>query len=134
MVAKVKNRITIGAILIILLLSASVFILGFKLTINKTPKEVYVVYVDGQKIGIVKSAKEFEEYINYQEEKLKDKYKVSKIHTPKGVEIKKEITYKDKFDSYDTIYNMLVKKQNFTIKGVIVTMEKEMEQKEESEK
>jgi murein DD-endopeptidase MepM/ murein hydrolase activator NlpD len=133
MVAKVKNRITIGAILTILLLSASVFILGFKLTTNRTPKEVYVVYVDGQKIGTVKSAKEFEDYINYQEEKLKEKYNVSKIHTPKGVEIKKEITYKDNYDSYDTIYNMLVKKQNFTIKGVIVTIEKEEEVKEEKE-
>ena len=104
----------------------SIFLLGFKLTTNKEPYEVYNVYLDGKKIGTVKSKEDFEKYINVQEEKLKDKYKVSKIYTPKGVEIKKIITYKDKYDSNEKIYNLLVKQQNFTIKGIVINIEKDL--------
>ncbi len=118
------NKWTVSIIFTITILILSIFILGFKLTSNKIPHDVYIVYVDGQKIGVVKSKEEFEAYINAQEDKLKEKYKVSKIYTPKGVEIKKEVTYKDHFDSYESIYNMLVNKHNFTIKGTIITIEK----------
>ena len=79
--------------MVIILSIFSIFIFGFKLTTNKEPKEVYNIYLDGNKIGRVKSKENFEEYINKQEEALKKKYGVSKIYTPKGVEIKKVIVY-----------------------------------------
>ena len=120
-----KNKWGAGTIIIIILSISSIFLLGFKLTANKEPIELYNVYLEGEKIGIVKSKEDFEKYINKQEESLKEKYKVSKIYTPKGVEIKKIITYKNKYDSNDKIYNLLVKEQNFTLKGMIITIEKE---------
>lgn len=95
------------------------------MTNNKTPVEMYNVYLDGKKIGVVKSKKDFETYINQQEESLKEKYKVSKIYAPKGVEIKKIITYSQAYDSNEKIYNQLVKEKNFTVKGTIIKIEKE---------
>ena len=118
MVRLVKNKL--GVITIVILAILSIFLLGFKLVPNKTPKEVYAVYLNGKKIGVVKSKENFDKYINQQEEKLKDQYQVSKIYTPKGVEIKKIFTYNDKYDSNEYIYNLLVKEQNFTIKGIII--------------
>ena len=115
-----KNKINIGIILTCVIAMLSIFLLGFKLTKNKTPYEVYNVYLDGNKIGTVASKEEFESYINKQEEFLKNKYKVNKIYTPKGVEIKKVITYNNKYDNNEKIYNLLVKEQNFTIKGIII--------------
>ncbi|MBR7041919.1 MAG: peptidoglycan DD-metalloendopeptidase family protein, partial [Bacilli bacterium] len=101
---------------------------------NREPKEVYNIYLDGNKIGTVKSKVAFEEYINSKEETLKDKYKVDKIYTPKGVEIKKVVTYNDKCDSNEDIYKVLVNKQNFTLKGVIIEITpKKEETKEEQE-
>ena len=117
----------------VLLSILSIFILGFKLTVNKDPHEMYVVYLDGKKIGTVNSKEEFEKYINSQEEKLKDKYHVNKIYTPKGVEIKKVITYSNKTDSNESIYNLLVTKQNFTVKGTIIKIEKVKESESEDE-
>ena len=38
------------------------------MTKNKTPNEMYVVYLQGKKIGTVKSKDEFNTYINNQEE------------------------------------------------------------------
>lgn len=134
MVAIVKNKWTIGIITIVILSIASLFLAGFKLTANKEPTEVYNIYLDGEKIGTVKSKEEFEKYINTQEEKLKEKYEVSKIYTPKGVEIKKVITYKNSFDSNEKIYNLLVKEQNFTVKGIIIEIEKEISSDDDKEK
>ena len=112
----------------------SLFLAGFKLTANKEPATVYNIYLDGEKIGTVKSKEELEKYINSQEEKLKQKYGVSKIYTPKGVEIKKVVTYKDKFDSNEKIYNLLVKEQNFTVKGIIIEITKEESTEDSKEK
>lgn len=120
-----NKKWTFNIIFVVLISILSIFLLGFKLTENKTPKEQYVIYLEGKKIGVVKSKEEFDNYINIQEEKLKNKYQVDKIYTPKGVEIKKVVTYNNKFNTNEEIYNMLVKQQSFTIKGIIVEIEKE---------
>lgn len=129
-----KNKWSIGIIITIIISLLSIFLLGFKLTKNKEPYEVYNVYLDGKKIGVVKSKEDFENYINSQEEKLKEKYEVDKIYTPKGVEIKKIITYKDKYDTNEQIYNLLVKEQNFTVKGIMINIEKDLDEDDDTKK
>ena len=111
-----KTKWNFSSLSVVIIAVLSVFLLGFKLTINKNPQELYNVYLDGKKIGVVKSKEEFEAYIN----KQKEKYNVSKIYTPKGVEIKKIITYNNHYDNNDHIYNILVKEKNFTVKGIII--------------
>ena len=86
-----KNKLSIKLILAVIITISSIFLLGFKITEHKTPNEMYAVYLNGKKIGTVKSKDDFNKYINEQEEKLKQKYNVDKIYTPKGVEIKKVI-------------------------------------------
>ena len=49
-----KNKLTFSIITSVLLAIISIFLLGFKLSNNKTPHESYAIYVDGTKIGIVK--------------------------------------------------------------------------------
>ncbi len=120
-----KNKWTLSMIFIVILSIASIFVLGFKLTTNKTPIEVYAIYLDGEKIGTVKSEEAFNEYINLQEEKLKAKYQVETVYTPKGVEIKKVLTYNEKVNTNEEIYRLLVKQKNFTIKGIVVEIQRE---------
>ena len=74
-----KSKLTFGIITISILAIVSIFLLGFKLKENKTPMEVYGIYLDGKKIGTVKSKDEFDNYINAKEEQLKQKYNVDKI-------------------------------------------------------
>ena len=66
-----SKKWTFSIITVVIISILSIFLLGFKLTINKTPSEVYAIYLEGKKIGVVKSKEEFDEYINVQEEKLK---------------------------------------------------------------
>ena len=123
-----KNKVSIGLILIVIITISSIFIIGVELTKNKIPNEMYAIYLEGKKIGVVSSKDEFNAYINNQEEKLKEEYKVNAIHTPKGVEIKKVVTYDNKTNTNDEIYKLLVASENFTIKGVVVEITKESEE------
>lgn len=123
-----KTKINLNIILVVVLTISSIFLLGFKLTQNKTPNEMYAIYLEGKKIGTVKSKDSFNEYINKQEEKLKNQYNVNEIYTPKGVEIKKIITYSNKTNTNEEIYKLLVSSENFTIKGIVVEITKEDEE------
>ena len=120
-----QNKMTLKLTLIVILSISCIFLLGFKLTENRTPNEVYAVYLQGKKIGTVKSKDDFNNYINQQEEKLKEQFNVDTIHTPKGVEIKKVITYSNKTNTNEEIYNLLVASENFTIKGIVLEITKD---------
>ena len=99
-----KNKGNIGTTFVVIILSAFIFVFGGAGFTKREPNTYYAVYVDGKKIGMVDSAIKFDDYINIQEEKLKEKYGVDTIYTPKGVEVKKLITYDNSVDSYDDIF------------------------------
>ena len=120
-----RKRITIGGILIILIVTSLVTFLGLTKNKSTEPIEVYAIYIDGDKIGQVKSETELEAYINKQEEKIKEKYNIDDVHTPKGVDIKKIYTYNTKTDTAQSIYEKMIKKKKFAIKGIVVTVKNE---------
>lgn len=117
---KRTKKWTFKIVFVMILALSSLILVKFGTTKNKIPNELYTVFLDGNKIGTVKSGEEFNSYINKQEEKLKAKYEVDTIYAPKGVEIKKVITYDNSYDSNEKIYNLLVSSENFTIKGYVV--------------
>ena len=120
-----KKGWTFSLVLVVILSISSLFLVGFKITKNKTPLELYAVYLDGTKIGIVHSKEKFNKYISEQEEKLKEQYQVNDIYTPKGVEIKKIVTYDKKVNTNEEIYQKLTESENFTIKGITLEIKKE---------
>ena len=91
---------------------------------SKVPTEGYRVYLEGKSIGIIRSKDELNEYINVQQEKIKDKYHVDNVYIPNNIDIVKEITYEDKFDSISNIYNMINTISPFTIKGYQITIDR----------
>lgn len=124
-----QNKWSISMIFFTILLSLSIFLLGFNKTENKVSKTIYNVYVDGKIIGAIESQESFEEYINEKEEQIKEKYQVDNVYTPNGVEIKKTVTYSPKISTNEQIYNELIKIKKFTIKGIVVTIEGEEQEK-----
>lgn len=89
-----------------------------------TPKEGYRVYLEGKSIGLIQSKEELNDYINVQQEKLKEKYHVDTIYIPNNIDIVKEITYEGNFDNIANIYNMINTISPFTIKGYQVTIDR----------
>ena len=91
---------------------------------DKNPKEVYKVYLDGEFVGAIKSKKALENYIDSEQQALKEEYDVKKVYIPNGIDIKKSITYKGEIMSERTIYKKIKESKSFSIKGYVVTISK----------
>ncbi len=114
-------------ILVTILIGILVFALGFTHYSTKNPQNVYQIYIDGEIIGTVRSKTGFEEFINKKEEAIKKKYGVKKVEVPNGVMIKEVTTYNNNIDSNEEVYKRIVKKKQFTIKGVAITIKNKNE-------
>ena len=87
-----KFKSYVPVIISILLSIVIVLLMGLK-DVRNNPNEVYKVYIDGKFIGAIKSKKALEEYINKEQQTLKDEYDVKKVYIPNGIDIEKAITY-----------------------------------------
>lgn len=118
-----NNNFKLSYIIVIILVGVLVFGLGFTTYTKKEPKDVYKVYIDGDVIGTISSEEDFNNFINEKEKQVKEKYKVDKVYMPEGVTLKKVTTYTNKIDSNQEIYNRLVALKQFTIQGVVITID-----------
>ena len=121
-----KFKSYVPVIISILLSIVIVLMMGLK-DVRENPDSVYKVYIDGKFIGAIKSKRALEEYINKEQQTLKDEYNVKKVYIPNGIDIEKAITYKGKILSEKKIYKKIKSKKSFTIKGYVVTISKEKE-------
>lgn len=117
---KKNNKNKIFPFLIIIV---SIFSLGMK-KLEMTPKTVYHVYLEGKSIGLLESKKALEEYIDREQEHLKEKYNVKKVYTPDNLDIKKEITYSDDISTTKEIYEKIKDNSSFMIDGYEIYIKK----------
>ncbi len=111
-----------GIIMTCILIGSSIFLLGFNYKNLSEPNAYYQVYLDDEVIGVVKSKKALERYIDKEGDQIKRKYGVDVVYAPEGLEIKKITTYDQKLDSVRSIYNKIKEQRPFTIKGYQVTI------------
>ena len=117
-------------LIFLMLISACIFLVGFLPKENHTPKVVYQVYLDGNKIGLINSKDELENYINNEQTAIKKKYNVDAVYVPNGLEIKKLITYNNRISSAKTIYEKIKDLDSFTIEGYTITIKNDETKKE----
>lgn len=123
---------TLRLLLISLIVVSSICTLGFSL-VKKNPQQVYRVYLKGESLGIIKSKKSLEDYIDKKQTEIKKKYNVDKVYLPTDLDVVKEITYDDNLTSIKKIYNKIKDKSPFTINGYVITI-KGVETKDETGK
>lgn len=114
------NNKTVGYIFIAFFLSTILLLFGFGSNEKLQPKEVYRVYLSGDSIGLIESKKELEDYIDKEQEEIKQKYKVDKVYLPKDLDIIKETTYNEEVYSTEYIYNKIKDITPFTINGYVI--------------
>lgn len=117
MVLVQTKKINLGLIVFCIFLSVFVLVLTFTTYATSEPTAVYTVYLDGKSIGSISSKESFNDYVNSKEEELKKKYDVDTVYSPKGVEIKKNITYSPSVSSDVEIYNKIISNKKFTVHG-----------------
>lgn len=113
--------------MLIILLSSVVFLLGFEHNTSEEPNTYYQVYLDDQVLGTISSKKELERYIDLRGDYIKEKYNVSNVYAPNGLEIRKVTTYDDKLSDVKEVYSKLEELKPFTITGYQFSIKKEDE-------
>ena len=63
---------------------------------KSSPVELYRVYLAGEELGVIESKKALENYIDLEQQHLKEKYNVKKVYAPMDLKIVKELTYNEK--------------------------------------
>ena len=109
----------IKLIMTIILLFSLVLTTGFT-NINNEPHTVSRVYLKGESLGIIKSKKSLENYIDSKQEQIKRKYNVSKVYVPTDLDIVKETTFSNELKTNKQIYDAIKDSSPFTIDGYIV--------------
>ncbi len=118
-----KEKTTSLVITILLSVFCLIPIFEFKKYYQKKPEELYRVYLNGKSIGIIKSKKILEDYINEDQKELKEKYNVDTVYAPKGLYISEYKSYNSNIMSEEQIYKIIKDKENFTIKGYQITID-----------
>ena len=88
-----------------------------------TPKNVYRVYLAGKSVGLISDKDSLDEYIDKEQQTLKDKYNADKVYAPEDLEIVKDVTYNENISTTEEIYNKIKDIEPFTIKGYEITIE-----------
>ena len=101
-----KKYIKVLSVVIIL---CSIFITTGFSKISKEPQNVYRVYLKGESLGLIKSKKDLENYINKEQKSIKKKYNVKKVYLPTDLDIVKETTHSNKIKTTKEIYEEIKK-------------------------
>lgn len=92
-----------------------------------TPKSIYKVYLDGEKIGLVNSKDDLYSLINKEQKEIKKEYNVDQVYPPKGFKIIRQNTYDKNISSVEDVYETIKEKKQFTIKGYAITIKGSVE-------
>lgn len=117
---KIKD---IVAVCLALIISFGIVYMTNRPVADKEPIPCYRVYLEGKSLGLITSKDELESYINKQQEKLKEQYKVDTVYIPNDIDVVKDVTYDNNFSTIEDIYNKINEVAPFTIKGYRVKID-----------
>ena len=115
--------------LMLLIIIAGVFVLGFGYKTTPEPNNYYEVYLNDESLGTIRSEKELEDYIDENGAYYKNKFDVDKVYSPKGLQVRKLTTYSGDVSSVSEIYKKISKEEPLTIKGYEFIIKKQTTEK-----
>ena len=118
---KLKN------ILMVSILSVSVFLLGFNYRQIHEPNVMYKVYLDEKVIGVINSEEELYNRIKMSGDYYKETFSVDNVYEPNGLEIKRVNTFNGEPISVDEVFGYIEQEKPFTVKGYQFTLRGEEE-------
>lgn len=126
---KKKEKITTSIICLCVFLL--LVLLTFTTKNYETPKNVYQVYLNGQKMGLIAQKDELYDLINEEQKDIKEKYNVDNVYPPLGFEVVKYTTYEDDITDAYKIYDKIKNQDDFTIEGYQITISSEEDEKKD---
>lgn len=121
-----KEKANIGQIFFALFLIVLIVYFTFTFTpIKRNVNNYYQVYLDGEKIGLIKSKDKLHDLIDQEQKEIKEKYKVDKVYSPNGLELHPVSTYRTDVVSEKEIYEEIKDIAPFTILGYEINIKYE---------
>ena len=116
--------------LLILIISAFIFFVGFDNKKNIEPYKLYQIYLDDQILGVIEDKDQLIDYIDKEGNSIKEKYGVNSVEAPNGLNIREISTFNGKTDKVENVYNKIKNLKPFTIVGYQFNIKKESKTKE----
>ena len=111
--------------LLVMIISASIFIIAYNYRDSKSPNSYYRVYLDGEVIGVIDSKDKLEKFIDAESENVKNKYKVNRVYAPEGLIIEELTSYNQEITPVLDIYRKIISKADLTISGYQISIKNE---------
>ena len=108
--------------LLTLIICVLLFFVGMDTRVAGNPIEVFQVYLNGEKIGLINDKDELYNLIDTDQVELKEKYDVDKVYPPEGLDVRKVYTYNDDVKPVSEIYQIIKEREPFTIEGYTATI------------
>ena len=125
-----KNDVT-KTIIITSIIGVLFLIVGFSNRNFNYAQKIYQVYLNGNKLGLIKDKEELYALINEEQKDIKEAYDVSNVYPPNGFIIEEYQTYDNNVRSAKEIYEKIKDEEDFTIEGYIVKIKFNNEEKED---
>ena len=106
-------------LLVTMIFSLIILSTGFT-NISTKPQTYYRVYLKGESLGLIKSKKELENFIDKKQEEIKKEYNVDKVYVPSDLDVVKETTFDQNVKTVEEIYEEIKDKSPFTINGYTI--------------
>ena len=116
------KKINFIGILIILSVALLMVSVGFQKLVFQPAKELYLVYLDGAKIGLLDDEQALFDLIDNQQKSIKNEFGVERVYPPSGLKTIKYMTYSNNYKSANEIYDKIAAESTFTILGYTVTI------------
>lgn len=105
------------SVFLVIIVSVMIAFLSFGFRVKQTPDTLYQVYLEDEKIGVIKSKQELDNYIDEQNKKYKKEFGVDTIYAPRNLITKKIETFDGEVMSVKDVYDIISEKEPFTILG-----------------
>ena len=89
--------------LIVAIVSVGLFVVDFSKKNYSEASEIYQVYLNGTKIGMLADDSELYDLINEKQQEIKEKHGVNKVYPPKDFDIVKTYSYDEMINDVDEI-------------------------------
>ncbi len=107
-------------------------IVGLIIFLSNTSKKIFVdvntfyqVYLNGEKIGVIKNKEKLYNLIDENQSSIKEKYGVKNVYPPTDLKIVNIKTYDSTLNSEKEVYAKIEDQDDFTIKGYTINIEGE---------
>lgn len=115
--------------ILVIILAGITFYLSYGYRNNQNPKTYYKVYLNNETLGVIESKDKLTKFIDKESDNIKNKYNVTNVYAPSGLQVEELSSYNETISSVDEIFKAITSKDSLTIEGYQISIKTDNEPK-----